>query len=397
LKVLKEDLEKNYYDPAFRGLDLQAHFKKAEEKISSAASTSQVLGIIAQVFVDLNDSHTLFFPPERASRIEYGWRMQMIGDQCYVVAIKPGSDAEAKGLKVGDRLLSVNGFEPTRQNLWMMHYGYYMVRPQPGMRLVIGNLEGQESQLDVMAKVTPGKQVLDLSHGDIWEIIREAEKESRLYRNHYYEVGDELVIWKMPSFDMSTHEVDNIMNEVCRFKALILDLRGNSGGSVRMLERLAGYFFDDDLKIAELKGRRKMDPIKADSQSDRIFKGKLIVLVDSQSASASEIFARLVQLERRGTVIGDRTAGAVMQAEYFSHKLGIDRIILYGASITNADVIMSDGKSLEHVGVTPDELLLPNEEDLASERDPAMARAAALAGIEMNPNEAGTLFPIEWQ
>jgi len=58
---------------------------------------------------------------------------------------------------------------------------------------------------------------------------------------------------------------------------------------------------------------------------------------------------------------------------------------------------MADGKSLERVGVTPDEFLLPTMEDLASERDPVMARAAALVGVEIGPKEAGSLFPIEWQ
>jgi C-terminal processing protease CtpA/Prc len=69
----------------------------------------------------------------------------------------------------------------------------------------------------------------------------------------------------------------------------------------------------------------------------------------------------------------------------------------YGASITNADVIMSDGKSLEHVGVTPDELLLPTAADLAAKRDPVLSRAAALVGMQLAPEKAGAMFPIEWR
>jgi carboxyl-terminal processing protease len=164
-----------------------------------------------------------------------------------------------------------------------------------------------------------------------------------------------------------------------------------------MLERLAGYFFDQDLMIAELKSRKKMDPMEAKSRGSNVFQGKLVVLVDSDSGSASEIFARLMQLEQRGTVIGDRTSGAVMQSRHHDHKLGTDSVIFYGASITNADVIMSDGKSLEKVGVTPDEILLPTQEDMASGRDPVLARAAELIGMELSPEQAGSLFPVEWQ
>src|SRR5687767_6604920 len=84
LKVLKGDLEKNYYDAAVRGSEFDAHFRQVEEKINSAVSTSHVLGIIAQALLDLNDSHTFFLPPERTARFSYGWRMKIIGDRAYL-------------------------------------------------------------------------------------------------------------------------------------------------------------------------------------------------------------------------------------------------------------------------------------------------------------------------
>lgn len=122
-----------------------------------------------------------------------------------------------------------------------------------------------------------------------------------------------------------------------------------------------------------------------------------MVLVDSKSGSAAEIFARVVQIEKRGVVIGDRTAGAVMQSRTFGRQMGLDTVIFYGVSVTNADVIMADGKSLEGVGVTPDELLLPTAADLAAKRDPVLTRAAAMAGFELPPDKAGAMFPVEWR
>jgi C-terminal processing protease CtpA/Prc len=120
------------------------------------------------------------------------------------------------------------------------------------------------------------------------------------------------------------------------------------------------------------------------------------VLVDGGSASAAEILGRVVQLEHRGTVIGDRTAGAVMEARDYQDQQGADFKIFYGFSVTVADLIMSDGKSLEKTGVKPDEQVLPTGADLAAGRDPVLARAAELAGVKLDAVAAGKLFPFEW-
>lgn len=396
LKTIKDDLKNNYYDQTFRGLDLDARFKAPEEKLKQSASLGQTLGIIAQAVLNLDDSHAFFIPPRRPETVEYGWNMQMIGDKCYVVAVKPGSDAEKKGLKVGDLVRSVEGFKPTRKDMWKMNYYYRRLSPRPGLQVVAQSPGAEPRQLDIAARVIHGKRILTFDQ-DYDKLVRDAENEDRLDRHRFYKV-ENVIAWKMPNFDYEPQQADSLMSDtVAGRSVLIMDLRGNPGGYIKTLEQLAGNFFDHDLKIADLKGRKEMKPQLAKTRGKAIFNGKLIVLVDSDSGSAAEIFARLVQIEKRGIVIGDQTAGAVMQARPYFHEVGTMNVVSYGVSVTNADVIMSDGKSVERVGVTPDELMLPTPEDLAAGRDPVLARAFELAGVKIDSTKAGTMFPIEWK
>jgi C-terminal processing protease CtpA/Prc len=395
LKIIKDDVKEHYYDPTFHGVNLDESFKAADEKIKQATSNSQIFAIIAQTLMALNDSHTFFLPPMRGFRVEYGWQMKAVGDLCYVTIVKPGSDAEAKGMKAGDIIQKIDGFDPTRQNLWILNYLFRALSPRSAQQLVVQSPGGQPRELVINSKVREGQKLLDLTNSaQFHDFLVQLQSEDYLNRHRFQEYGNELLIWKMPQFDLTEKEVEGIMGRVKKFKSLILDLRGNGGGYEETMRHLVGYFLGAEVKIADIKSRKDTKPLMSKKAGG--YEGKLIVLVDSDSASASEIFAREMQLEKRATIIGDKSSGSVMQALHYPRALGTDSVVFYGTSITDADVIMSDGKSMEHVGVTPDELLLPTAEDMAAKRDPVLAHAADLAGVKLDPEKAGALFPVEW-
>lgn len=396
LNTVKKEIKDKYYDAGFHGIDLDARFKAAEEKLDKATSLGQAFGIIAQAVLELNDSHTTFYPPSRSGRVEYGWRMQMIGDKCFVTAVRPGSDAERKGLKVGDEILSVEGFRPTRKEMWKINYYYNALSPRAGLNLkVISPDEKEPRELNIAAKLTQLKSTLSIA-----DQIRDYDLQSAFTVEHRFVALGNTVVWKMPTFVTEPALIDSIMQgRVGKAANLILDLRGNGGGYVVTLERLAGYFVDKDTKIADLKGRKKMEPQMAKTRSNDVFKGKVIVLIDSNSGSAAEIFARFMQIEQRGVVLGDQSAGAVMQSRFVPMEMstGETTSILYGMNMTNADVITTDGKSLEHSGVTPQIQMTPNGADLASQRDPVLAAALQLVGQTVTPDQAGKFFPFKWR
>ena len=394
LKTLKKDILENYYDPKYHGIDVEAVFKEADELLKKAETHGQMYGIIARAMLQFNDSHMFFLPPSRVARLEHGWTMEAVGDKCYIAAVQPGSDADRKGVKPGDLVVSINEMLPDRATLWMIQYLQFL-RPQPTTQFILQSPNEKPRPLNVDAKVTQGKKRTE-SYEDYMRLADEEERDSRLHRHRWLEL-DEAMIWKMPEFDLEPEKVDDMMNKARKRPALILDLRGNGGGYEVTLLRMIGNLFDHDVKVGDLTRRKEKKPMLAKTRGSDIFKGKLIVLIDGASGSSSELLARVVQLEKRGTVLGDRSAGAVMRARQSSRSLGLDTVIVYGASITDADVVMTDGKSLERVGVTPDELLLPTPMDLQQSLDPVMVRAGELVGLKFDSKKAGALFPVEWR
>jgi carboxyl-terminal processing protease len=395
LRDIASDVKEYYYDPKLRGVDWDAKVREAKEKIESSDAMNRALTRVAAALDSLNDSHTFFLPPPRPYSHDYGFRMQMIGDRCYVIRVRPGSDADVKGLKPGDEIVGVNGYKPTRDDFWRMEYIFNTLRPQPALQVAVRLPNASEHEFNVTAKFIQRQMVQNLAGQAINDLNREEEDQRHSVRVRYAEKGKELLIVQIPVFALSVPEVDSVVGKMRKYDSVILDLRGNPGGSVETLQYLLGAVFEKEVKIADRVTRNATTTIKGKPRHPA-FTGKLTVLVDSESASASELFARVIQLEKRGSVAGDHTSRSVMESKRYVHHVGSSTMLYYGASVTEADLKMSDGNSLERIGVTPDSIVLPSSSDLATGRDPVISEAAEALGVKISPEESGTLFPFEW-
>jgi C-terminal processing protease CtpA/Prc len=396
LNEIRQDLQKNYYDPKFQGFDVQARFKEADDRIKQATSLNQALGTVAWALEGLHDSHTFFIPPPRPYKVDYGWQAEMIGDKCFVIAVRPGSDADQKELRPGDQIELFNRIAPTRDNFWSLNFVLKVLRPQPGFELVVVNPAGNRRTVAVAAKIQQGKTIANYTSADFGNDVRDAQSAFKRIQRRSYAVGNDVVIWKLPSFELGEKGVDAMFAESSKYKGIVLDLRQDPGGFEMSVLHMIGNLFDHDVKVGVSQTRKGSDPLVAKSRGDKAYKGKFVVLIDSGSASASEILARVVQMEQRGPVIGDTSSGSVMSAKIFPHIFGMDTITSYAAEVSAANLIMTDGKSLEKNGVVPDETILPTGADLANSRDPVLSRAVTFAGASISPEDAGKLFPVEW-
>jgi C-terminal processing protease CtpA/Prc len=393
LKQVGTDVRKNYYDKNFHGIDWDAKLRETNEMLAKAPFLNTATLELAAALETLDDSHTFFVSPELSIRSDYGWLFQMVGTRCFVTEVEPKSDAERKGLKPGDEVLTIEGFIPARESLWKIEYALNGLRPLSGLQVELRDPSGKMRRLDVMARVTRKARIPNIS--DLAQAAegRSVEEAIHLSRPRYEEIND-LMILKLPNFLSRELAVQELIDKARKHKALIVDLRGNPGGSESTLLSFIGGVFDRDVKLANRVTRTGTTPVVAKSKHKGVFMGELIVLVDSKSGSAAELFARVVQIEKRGVVLGDLSSGSVMEAEFYPHQTYTG--VLYGAMVTTADLVMTDGKSLERAGVTPDEKILPTAADLANGRDPVMVRAAEIAGVRLSPEKAAGLFPYEW-
>jgi hypothetical protein len=116
LADMRDAVKKNYYDPKFHGVDLEERYQTFKERLEKAETLGDSYRTIAAFMSGLDDSHTFFIPPRRSYRTEYGYRMQMVGDACYITEIRPETDAAAK-IHVGDQVVSLDGYGVNRKDL----------------------------------------------------------------------------------------------------------------------------------------------------------------------------------------------------------------------------------------------------------------------------------------
>lgn len=144
--------------------------------------------------------------------------------------------------------------------------------------------------------------------------------------------------------DSTPNEIKNAFKELKNIKGIILDLRDNPGGLLSSLEKVANYFLPEGtLFYTEKKGERK--EFKIDGPGLNI---PLVVLVNENSASASEILAGAIKDRKVGTLIGNKTFGKGLIQTIYNLKGG------YGLELTTERYLTPSLYALNGKGIEPD-------------------------------------------
>ncbi len=367
LNQISKDVHDNFYDPTLKGLDWTALTEQARQRIRDAKGTGQMYGAISALLFQLHDSHTSFIPPQRGFKAVYGFKAKPFGEKILVYQLDADGPAAKAGLHIGDQIVGVNNLNAVRPTFGVMMR--YMTFIDPREEL---DLEIQDASSSHIIKI-PAK--LAAMTREMFE--KEIESEIRHpYSVHDY--GDGVVYLDLKTFGVPESDISGMMKHARTARAVVLDLRDNTGGLEDTMVELMNHVSLQPYEMGRNVLRDKSFPIRVKPESSRVG-CPLFVLIDSRSASASEMAARSLQLHKRAVIIGDLSSGSVEAAHFFWRLISFGDKEYYGTEIAFSKFVLENGEELEGRGVTPDQMCIPTFADLRNQKDPCLDQAIALA------------------
>jgi carboxyl-terminal processing protease len=187
---------------------------------------------------------------------------------------------------------------------------------------------------------------------------------------------------RLPTFQKTTNaDLNEALWGLYRegMKSLIIDVRGNPGGLLDSSVEVADKFITDG-KIVSTRGRNAREDSDRIANRYNTWRVPLVVLIDRNSASASEIFAAAIRDSRRGVVVGERSYGKGSVQGIFplsSAKAGL--------RLTTAKFYSPTGQAIAHAGVTPDVTVQTAEKPVAETEETVAPEEDAIleAGLQV--------------
>ncbi|MBW3597411.1 MAG: S41 family peptidase [Planctomycetes bacterium] len=250
-------------------------------------------------------------------------------DSLDVVNVIAGSPAEKGGLRTGDRILGVDG--QTVAALTSEKAADMLKGP-----------EGSTVQLDVAEESGQTRRLL---------LTRQRVELPSIEGARIIDPEYGVAYLRLPAFQKTTsRDLNEALWKLYRegMKSLIIDVRGNPGGLLDSSVEVADKFITEG-KIVSTRGRNSREDSDRFANRYNTWRVPLVVLIDQDSASASEIFAGAIRDSRRGVVVGERSYGKGSVQGIF--PLNTSKA---GLRLTTAKFYSPSGQAIANAGVAPD-------------------------------------------
>ncbi len=342
--------------------------KRLNNRIKSLnrIKSDDIFSLYTNSITSLYDPHTNYLSPKSQEDFEINMSLSLEGIGAIlstedgitkIVRLIPGGPADKSGLlKVNDKIVGVaslpeNEIEDVRD--WRIDEVVRLIRGPKNSKVRLEIISNSSSD-DVLGRV------IEITRGLVKLEDQAAKKKKvEIFRpNKSYNIG----VIDLPAFYMdfdafsknqfnyksSSKDVRKLLRELKeeRVDGIILDLRGNSGGSLYEAYSLAKLFIGKGSVVQVMESNGSIQPL-GHTRGIQNYDGPVMILVDKLSASASEILAGAFQDYKRGLIVGSSTfgKGTVQRLENLS----------YGQlKFTEQKFYRVSGKSTQNMGVVPD-------------------------------------------
>jgi carboxyl-terminal processing protease len=329
--------------------------------LKPSSEASMTAGAIDGMLESLEDSHAVYFDAkhyeyfnEQNSGMFYGIGVTIAneGDDLVVQSVIEGTPAEAAGLKAGDIVVTIDG---EKRDRWDTDEAVLRIRGAEGTKVTLGiRRDGAEQLQDftiVRAKIDVPNTESEMLEGDIGYV--------RLYQ-FTERAGDDV-----------RDEVKKLADQGA--KGFIFDLRDNPGGLLSSSVDVASLFVKDGVivRVEDREGTVEQHHATGDTVTD----APLVVLINGNSASASEIVGGALQDYGRAKLVGEQSfgKGSVQQIEQLSFGGAI--------KLTIAHYLTPKNRVIDKKGLTPD-VVVPMAPELQADKATDTQLKAAIAELK---------------
>lgn len=417
-------IKDNYFDQTFNGLNWDNIRKEYQPRILKASGSFEFHSILQEMINRLDRSHFMIIPPEVYRELEkakneikgkesakpeeegpendgdkaaaedfffddsdsqfgIGIDIRLIGGQILITEVEPNSAAERAGLKTGYVIDKINSVSLKQLLQRLTFAGSYGKLAEKVFSLVILSdfIDGAKESsvlIDYLdEKDKPGAVSIQRErlNGKLIKPVPNFPRQFFSFETR--SLNDDTGYIRFNMFAIGAVEgMCRALREFKDKKAVIVDLRGNIGGSIGALMGITSMLIDRPLILGTQIYKNSRESVLVVPQG-RKYNGKLIVLIDSMSHSAAEIFASGLQENGRLKVVGEKSAGEALPSTTL--MLATGALFMYPF----ANFQTPDGKFIEGVGVQPDVKVARERKGLLEGKDSQLDAAMALTKTDV--------------
>jgi carboxyl-terminal processing protease len=334
-------VNRKHFDARYNGVDWEHAAAVYGPRVAKAPDEKALYAVLNEMLGELHDSHTHALTPDEARerhtrvRARTGFRLMRVDEKWVVTDVLEGGPAAEAGVQPGWIVLTRNG-QPLGD------------RPDFRFR------EGEEVQWEFL-DAHDQRQVFSTRAKRLSIAARQVER--------VLEGG--FVYLRFDEFDGPDRRWLGRQLEKHRgAPGVIVDLRRNPGGDTFSLGTTIGEFFDHAVDCGTFITRAGTHDVKNSWQlGSAKYRGSVVVLIDAATASAAEIFSAVLKDHDRATLVGRKTAGAVLASRFYRLPDGGE------LQLSRVDYVTPKGRRIEGNGVEPDIAVTRTLADLRAGRD----------------------------